>query len=254
MQNDSSRTWLRPLLFVVGLLLVITAVGWWLWEKFAPPKPFGKVVTLAGAGAKIGSTELSDPFGVAADGDDIYVTDGMGGKLFRVSLTGKVELITDQLDMPSHLAVAPDGKLIVANTGAHTIVKVDPDNGNISVIAGTPNVSGNADGKGAEAKFNAQGLEQLQNPVGQKARFGGFAPGFGQGFDEGVPISGFCQSIAGHKFHIQIVIRRERTNGRIKVRFCALTPAIRFGIQIAELLGGTSKKARHFAGHLLRRN
>lgn len=155
MQNDSFRTWLRPLLFVVGLLLVITAVGWWLWEKFAPPKPFGKVVTLAGAGAKIGSAELSDPFGVAADGDDIYVTDGMGGKLFRVSLTGKVELITDQLDMPSHLAVAPDGKLIVANTGAHTIVSVDPANGKVSVIAGTPNVSGNADGKGADAKFNA---------------------------------------------------------------------------------------------------
>lgn len=155
MQNDSSRTWLRPLLFVVGLLLVIIAVGWWLWEKFAPPKPFGKVVTLAGAGAKIGSAELSDPFGVAADGDDIYVTDGMGGKLFRVSLTGKVELITDQLDMPSHLAVAPDGKLIVANTGAHTIVSVEPKNGAVTVIAGTPNVSGYADGKGAAAKFNA---------------------------------------------------------------------------------------------------
>ena len=143
---------------LIGLLIValLGVGGWYLWEKFAPPKPFGKVVTLAGTGVKIGAQKtLSDPFGVAADGDDIYVTDGLGGSLYRVSLKGKVELITDQLDMPSHLAVAPDGSVIVANTGAHTIVKVDPDSGQVSVIAGTPNVSGNADGKGTEAKFNA---------------------------------------------------------------------------------------------------
>ena len=141
-----------------GVLAVVllAMLGWYLWEKYSPPKPFGKVVTLAGVGAKIGGQKtLSDPFGVAADGDDIYVTDGLGSSLYRVSLKGQVELITDQLDMPSHLAVAPDGSLIVANTGAHTIVKVDPDSGQISVIAGTPSVSGNADGKGAEAKFNA---------------------------------------------------------------------------------------------------
>lgn len=141
-----------------GLLAVVllTILSWYLWERFAPPKPFGKVVTLAGAGAKIGAQKtLSDPFGVAVDGDDIYVTDGLGGSLYRVTLKGQIELITDQLDMPSHLAVAPDGSLIVANTGAHTIVKVDPESKQISVIAGTPNVSGNADGKGAEARFNA---------------------------------------------------------------------------------------------------
>lgn len=147
---------MRKLLFAVVFFCLIVALGWWLWEKYAPPKPFGKVVTLAGAGAKINAgAEISDPFGVAADGDNIYVTDGLGGKLYRVSLKGKVELITDQLDMPSHLAVAPDGSLIVANTGAHTIVKIDPGNGKVSVIAGTPNVSGTADGKGSEAKFNA---------------------------------------------------------------------------------------------------
>ncbi len=138
------------------VVALLGGLGWYLWERFSPPKPFGKVVTLAGAGAKIGAQKtLSDPFGVAADGDDIYVTDGLGGSLYHVTLKGKVELITDQLDMPSHLAVAPDGSLIVANTGAHTIVKVDPDSGQVSVIAGTPNMSGNADGKGTEAKFNA---------------------------------------------------------------------------------------------------
>lgn len=145
-------------LMVIGSVIValLSIAGWYLWERLAPPKPFGKVVTLAGAGAKIGAQKtLSDPFGVATNGDDIYVTDGLGGSLYRVSLKGKAELITDQLDMPSHLAVAPDGSLIVANTGAHTIVKVDPESKQISVIAGAPNVSGNADGKGAEARFNA---------------------------------------------------------------------------------------------------
>ena len=57
--------------------------------------------------------------------------------------------------MPSHLAIAPDGNLIVANTGAHTIVKVDRTTKQVSVIAGTPNISGNTDGKASEAKFNA---------------------------------------------------------------------------------------------------
>ncbi len=147
----------RGQMLIGGIVVVLLgAVSWYLWERFAPPKPFGKVVTIAGTGVKIGAQKtLSDPFGVAADGDDIYVTDGLGGSLYRVSLKGQVELITDQLDMPSHLAVAPDGSLIVANTGAHTIVKVDPESKQISVLAGTPNVSGNADGKGSEANFNA---------------------------------------------------------------------------------------------------
>ncbi len=156
-QSNMQIHFSRAQMLVGGIAVaLLAALGWYLWERFALPKPFGKVVTLAGAGAKIGAQPtLSDPFGVAADGDDIYVTDGLGGSLYRVTLQGQVELITDQLDMPSHLAVAPDGSLIVANTGAHTIVKVDPDSKQVSVIAGTPNVSGNADGKGAEARFNA---------------------------------------------------------------------------------------------------
>ncbi|HEX4946031.1 MAG TPA: SMP-30/gluconolactonase/LRE family protein [Blastocatellia bacterium] len=155
--NPARSQWSRTK-WLIGLLAIalLAVAGWYLWERFSPPKPFGKVVTIAGTGARIGAQKtLSDPFGVAADGDDIYVTDGLGGSLYRVSLKGEVELITDQLDMPSHLAVAPDGSLIVANTGAHTIVKVDPDKGQVNVIAGAPNVSGNADGKASEAKFNA---------------------------------------------------------------------------------------------------
>lgn len=145
-RSRSSRTkWL----FGLGLLALLAVSGWLLWERFAPPKPFGKVVTIAGTGARIGPQKtLSDPFGVAADGDDIYVTDGLGGSLYRVSLKGEVELITDQLDMPSHLAVAPDGSLIVANTGAHRIMKVNHKNGGVEILAASPVGNANSDKPG----------------------------------------------------------------------------------------------------------
>jgi hypothetical protein len=146
-------------LAVAALLLAAGWAGWRLWERFSPPRPFAAVVTLAGAGPKIdarAAQEISDPFGVAADGGgNFYVTDGAGGKLFRVDGAGRVSLVTDQLDMPSAVAVAPDGSVVVANTGAHTVVRVDAESGRVSVIAGKAGESGNADGAAAEARFDA---------------------------------------------------------------------------------------------------
>jgi DNA-binding beta-propeller fold protein YncE len=146
-------------LVAVALLIFVGWAGWRLWERFSPPKPFAEVVTLAGAGPKIdarAAQDISDPFGVAADADgNCYVTDGAGGKLFRLDSEGRVSLITDQLDMPSAVAVAPDGSIVVANTGAHTVVRVDAETGRVSVIAGKPGESGDADGAGADAGFNA---------------------------------------------------------------------------------------------------
>ncbi len=160
--NSTTPLILRSRWIQLFIGIVIASATFWIFgqrylERFLPPKPFGKIVTLAGTGSRIGAQKtLSDPFGVAADDSgNIYVTDGLGGSLYHVSLDGVTTLITDQLDMPSHLAIAPDGNLIVANTGAHTIVKVDRTTKQVSVIAGTPNISGNSDGKNSEAKFNA---------------------------------------------------------------------------------------------------
>ncbi len=86
-------------------------------------------------------------------------------ELYRVSLKGKVELITDQLDMPSHLAVASDGLLIVANTGLHRIVKVNPKNGDIKIL--TANQVGSA-ASASPGTYNAPigvALDQNQNIV-----------------------------------------------------------------------------------------
>src|SRR6185436_13563932 len=47
-----------------------------------------------------------------------------------------------------------DGRLIVANTGAHTILRIDLKTKAASVIAGVTGRSGYGDGNAAEAHFN----------------------------------------------------------------------------------------------------
>jgi len=152
--RSRSRRWLVAVFFI---LLMATAgfLAWRWWLRSRPPKPLVAVVTVAGAGPKISAAALSDPFGVAADDDgNFFVSDGAGGRIYRVSAEGAVTVVTDQLDMPSAIALTPDGTLVVANTGSHTIVRVDPKTNRANVIAGAPGVSGDADGRGGEARFN----------------------------------------------------------------------------------------------------
>jgi sugar lactone lactonase YvrE len=138
------------------LLATVALFAWRWWLRSRAPKPLVAAVTIAGAGPKTSATTLSDPFGVAVDDDDnIFASDGAGGRIYRVSPEGATTVITDQLDMPSAVALAPDGSLIVANTGAHTIVRVDVKTNRAGVIAGAPGISGDADGAGAEARLSA---------------------------------------------------------------------------------------------------
>ena len=110
---------------------------------------------MAGSGPRISARTLSDPFGVAADdAGNLFVSDGAGGRVFRVSSQGDVTLVADGLEMPSALAWVRDGTLVVANTGAHTIVRVNVQTNLVSIIAGTPGMSGDTDGMGTEAQFN----------------------------------------------------------------------------------------------------
>jgi streptogramin lyase len=44
-------------------------------------------------------------------------------------------VVAKDLKMPEGIALAPDGKLIVAEVGAKRIVQIDPLNGNVSEIA-----------------------------------------------------------------------------------------------------------------------
>src|SRR5262249_2522209 len=72
---------------------------------------------------------------------------------------GNVKTITSDLDTPSGLAFKRGewfgaGSLIVANTGAHTIVWIDLETGRPGFVAGAPGQSGFADGGGDQARFN----------------------------------------------------------------------------------------------------
>jgi streptogramin lyase len=52
-----------------------------------------------------------------------------------VEANGEKTVVAKDLKMPEGIALAPDGKLIVAEVGAKRIVQIDPANGTITEIA-----------------------------------------------------------------------------------------------------------------------
>src|SRR5262249_56906667 len=125
-------------LLAIGLLSLF-----WL-SRPGPPKPFAAVMTVGGPGLKIANSTLPDLFGVAVDDDDqVYLSDGTGDSIRRINSDGSLRTIISGLDTPSGLAFER-GKwfgacsLIVANTGAHTIVWSDRGTGNTSLVLRRP--------------------------------------------------------------------------------------------------------------------
>jgi len=112
-------------------------------------KPLVYVDTVAGSDGRLG-----EPFGVAYRDGFTYVSDGLNGNIMRFAAGGKPEIFASGLDTPSGIAFAPDGRLIVADAGTHTIRSVD-EKGTMSVIAGLENRRGSLDGDGSLAAFNA---------------------------------------------------------------------------------------------------
>jgi sugar lactone lactonase YvrE len=107
------------------------------------------VKTLAGF-----KREFGEPFGIAVKGEEIYVSDGDAGKIFRVFKDGRIEVFSDKFDTPSQIAFDKNGDLIVADSGTHTIKKIK-SSGEIELIAGVENQSGFADGNSLQTLFNA---------------------------------------------------------------------------------------------------
>ncbi|MEP7270562.1 MAG: hypothetical protein ABI882_03620 [Acidobacteriota bacterium] len=145
---------LKRLILGLAILAAIPmAIYWWLRTR--PPGPLVEVVTIGGVGPRIRSEALSDPFGLAIDENrNVFVSDGLGGRIHRLSPDGRDQVIASGLNMPSALAFASDGSLIIANTGAHTLVRLNVINGATSLFAGSPDESGDVDGLGSEARFN----------------------------------------------------------------------------------------------------
>ena len=111
---------------------------------------FSNVRTIYNSTAKIG-----EPFGIAVRGDEIFVSDGEAGKIWRITNFQNFSVVSDRFDTPSGIAFDQNGDLIVADSGSHQIKKLNAATGEIETIAGVENKSGFLDGDAQAALFNA---------------------------------------------------------------------------------------------------
>jgi len=163
---------MRKLVVVALILLILLgggAIAFLVYRFTRKPLPTtvgwkAYVTTVAGDGSPL---ELSDPFGVAVGADgSIYMTDaGEHNRIQRIAPDGSITRIAGGpegfldgvfdkalFNSPSGLAVAPDGALIVADTGNNCIRRV-PLQGETSTVAGNGK-AGYADGPARQAQFN----------------------------------------------------------------------------------------------------
>jgi sugar lactone lactonase YvrE len=80
---------------------------------------------------------LEGPVGMASAGrDSVYVTEAFAGRVSKIESNGEKFIIAADLKMPEGIAVAPDGKIVVAEVGARRLVSIDPKSGTVTEIAG----------------------------------------------------------------------------------------------------------------------
>lgn len=121
-------------------------------SRISPPEaaPLNQTRTISSGVDKFG-----EPFGVAVKDNILYFSDGETGKIWRVSDYKNFALVSDKFDTPSGIAFDVNGDLIVADSGTHTIKKLNVTNGAVELIAGVENKKGFADGNAGIALFNA---------------------------------------------------------------------------------------------------
>jgi len=135
----------------------------------------GVVTTLAGVAGARGDTDgtgaaarFYDPQNLAVDGSgNIYVADGMGNVVRKVTLAGVVTTIAGsgaagssdgqgtgaEFNDPTGIAVDYFGNIYVADYGNDTVRKVTPA-GVVTTIAGSAGQTGTVGGTGSAARFN----------------------------------------------------------------------------------------------------
>lgn len=133
---------LADLIFSVLCVCLLASCG-----ELLPPE-FRSIATIAGSNGKLG-----EPFGIASKDREIYVSDGEAGKVFKINVAGSVVEFASGMHTPSAIAFAPNGDLIVADTGTHTIKSISPS-GEVRTLAGVENQPGSNDGEALSASFN----------------------------------------------------------------------------------------------------
>ncbi len=123
--------------------------------------PFSKARTIYSRTEKFG-----EPFGIAYHNGEVFVSDGENGKIWRSKDLQNFTALTDKLDTPSAIAFDENGDLFVADSGSHTIKKINVENGEVEIVAGTANKKGYADGEAKSALFNAPiGIAAAENKI-----------------------------------------------------------------------------------------
>jgi sugar lactone lactonase YvrE len=160
-KKKASRWWIIAIIFAVILAAGAVAL---VQLRTRPPKPFAAVVTLALARTSDEQVKnYHEPFGIAVNQTgDIYFSESNSGRVYRIpasgyskqSLSQETIVAAEGFETPSAIAFERDGKMIVANTGAHTIARIDFKTYKWRTIAGKDGVSGFTDGSGKEARFN----------------------------------------------------------------------------------------------------
>ncbi|MBA3806402.1 MAG: SMP-30/gluconolactonase/LRE family protein, partial [Acidobacteria bacterium] len=77
------------------------------------------------------------------------------GRVWQIAPGGTTKVVAENLNAPSAIALATDGTLVVADTGSHTIKRIELQSGRVTIIAGTENRAGFTDGSGMAALLNA---------------------------------------------------------------------------------------------------
>jgi len=144
---------LRYSLFILKFVALFAAIGVaFSCRMFEQTRnPFLRATTLAGLGREFG-----EPFGIACDKNgNVFVSDGERGKIFRIARNKNVSVVAENLDTPSAMAFDPNGNLVVVDSGAHVILRVDVASGKVDVVAGTRSSKGFRDGDSEQALFNS---------------------------------------------------------------------------------------------------
>src|ERR1700730_4392915 len=80
---------------------------------------------------------LEGPIGlVGGPNGEVYLTEAFAGQISKGEGNGEKTVVAQDLKMPEGIALAGDGRLIVAEVGAKRLVQIDPQNGNVTEIAG----------------------------------------------------------------------------------------------------------------------
>lgn len=140
--------------------------------------PGGVVSTFAGQAGSANYVDATgsaarfvSPNSIAVDGaNTVFVTDSFANTLRAISPAGAVRTVagtsnltpgsldgppgTGRMNFPRGVAVDRNGNAYVADSGNHTIRKVNVATGELSTLAGSAGASGSVNGTGAAARFS----------------------------------------------------------------------------------------------------